>query len=78
MTSKPLKSTEYLFEAVCFHDRFATTLSDQILKQSDAMAAAAQQPRDIATIWAELSGGLDTIYKTQEKVPPQRYMDLYT
>ena len=42
------------------------------------MAAAAQQPRDIATILAELSGGLDTIYKTQEKVPPQRYMDLYT
>ncbi|KAI1718755.1 cullin family domain-containing protein [Ditylenchus destructor] len=32
----------------------------------------------IAEIWTELSGGLNLIYKTQDKVPPQRYMELYT
>lgn len=32
----------------------------------------------IAEIWSELSGGLNLIYKTQDKVPPQRYMELYT
>uniref|UniRef100_A0A915EMR5 Cullin family profile domain-containing protein n=1 Tax=Ditylenchus dipsaci TaxID=166011 RepID=A0A915EMR5_9BILA len=33
---------------------------------------------NITDIWRELVEGLTLIYKTQDKVPPQRYMELYT
>lgn len=32
----------------------------------------------IVEIWRELCHGLDIIYKAQDKLPPTRYMELYT
>lgn len=29
-------------------------------------------------IWGDLSLGLEAIYAGQDKMPPQRYMELYT
>ena len=34
--------------------------------------------QSISKIWAELANGLEMIYKTHERVPPPRYMELYT
>lgn len=40
--------------------------------------AAVKKQKVLADIWRDLSMGLESIYTGQDKMPPQRYMELYT